>query len=602
MSSRGRRLGIRGKLFLLSLALILVCVGVLDLYLSSRLSASITARTRDELGVRLALVARAAASLDAPVDGLVAFDRLADELGRRARARVTIITDEGRVIGDSEIELAALPQVDNHRERAEVRRAGGAALGEDVRVSPTTGRRTMYAATGVTGARGDRLIARVGLPLDEVDRAIGDARRTLLAGALLAALVAIALSSVAAELASSPARRMIEAATRMARGELTVRAARAGGDDELADLGAALELLASSLAASMEELRREHALVQSIVEGLREGVLLLDEGGQVILANASLRDLLGLPRAGEPQALTLALGSSELAGALEDARGGRVERELALGAVARRVLLRAGPHPPTGGVLAVVVDVTEVRRLEVVRREFVANASHELRTPVASILSAAETLRDAAARDPDAAPRFAALIERNALRLTRLVDDLLELSRLESRELALAPSMGDVGAAATSVVARLRERADARGVSLTVAGDARARFDARALDVVLSNLLDNALKYSPEGARVTVRITRDGDVCRVAVEDTGPGVEARHLPRLFERFYRADPGGVAGSGLGLSIVKHLAEAMDGRVSAESEPGRGATFTIELPSAERQSQSSVGGPPGGSGKI
>jgi two-component system phosphate regulon sensor histidine kinase PhoR len=233
--------------------------------------------------------------------------------------------------------------------------------------------------------------------------------------------------------------------------------------------------------------------------------------------------------------------------------------------------------------------VTDVRRLESLRRDFVANVSHELRTPIASIRSGAETLRGGAAGDPEAASRFLEIIERNAERLSRLVEDLLDLSRIESREFRLDLEEVAVAPFVEHLLGQHRGRAGARGVRLEAAlpGDLAVRADRRALEQVLGNLVDNALKYCPSGASVTVRASGEGARVRITVEDTGPGIEARHLPRLFERFYRVDAGRsreLGGTGLGLSIVKHLVEAMGGAVGVESELGRGTRFSFTVPKA------------------
>ena len=252
--------------------------------------------------------------------------------------------------------------------------------------------------------------------------------------------------------------------------------------------------------------------------------------------------------------------------------------------------MRAAALPgDPGGVLAVFVDVTELRRLESVRRDFVANASHELRTPVAAVRSAAETLRSAAS-DPAAAARFSDIIERNAERLERLIADLLELSRIESREFQLSPEPLEIAPVVHHVLSLHRHRAEQKRIELATefaAGLPSARADRRALEQVFGNLVDNALKYCPEGARVTVRVSPENSTLRVAVADTGPGIDPKHLPRLFERFYRVDAGRsreLGGTGLGLSIVKHLVVAMGGTVGVESAPGQGTTFTFTLPRA------------------
>jgi two-component system phosphate regulon sensor histidine kinase PhoR len=248
------------------------------------------------------------------------------------------------------------------------------------------------------------------------------------------------------------------------------------------------------------------------------------------------------------------------------------------------------------GLLFVFVDVTEVRRLESLRRDFVANASHELRTPVAAVRSATETLRSGALEDPDAAIRFVDIIERNAMRLQSLVEDMLELSKLESNEFKVKRERVELGSVVPIVLALFRERAEKKGVRVTAELPPEASAiegDPRALEHVLSNLVDNAVKYCPPGTRVLVSATKLGDDrVKLVVSDTGPGIPAEHLPRVFERFYRVDAGRsreLGGTGLGLSIVKHMVEAMRGKVAVESEVGRGSTFTVSLPGAAASSK-------------
>jgi len=251
----------------------------------------------------------------------------------------------------------------------------------------------------------------------------------------------------------------------------------------------------------------------------------------------------------------------------------------------------------TRGLLAVFFDVTDIRRLESLRRDFVANVSHELRTPVTAVLSAAETLEMALGRDPEQAKRFLAIIERNAARLQRLIEDLLDLSRIESRELRLRPERFPFEPFATHLLGMFKERADKRRIAyrLVAAKGLEVEVDRRALEQVLTNLVDNAVKYCPEGSSVVLRAERtEGPVpgVRLRVEDDGGGIEEKHLPRLFERFYRVDAGRsreMGGTGLGLSIVKHLVEAMGGTIDVVSALGKGTTFDVKLPDASARAK-------------
>jgi two-component system phosphate regulon sensor histidine kinase PhoR len=250
-------------------------------------------------------------------------------------------------------------------------------------------------------------------------------------------------------------------------------------------------------------------------------------------------------------------------------------------ALVRAVTLRDAP----GSALAVFVDVTELRRLEAVRRDFVVNASHELRSPLTTVRAAAETL-STIGDDAKASARFIELIQRNAERLANLIDDLLELARIESRELKLELEAMDLAGVVDRIVSQHAHRAQLKHITLhhELEGAPHVRADRRALEHVLGNLVDNALKYCPDGAAVAIRASVEHGRVRVDVTDTGPGIPAVHLPRVFERFYRVDAGRsreLGGSGLGLSIVKHLVEAMDGTVSVESRAGAGTTFSFTL---------------------
>jgi two-component system phosphate regulon sensor histidine kinase PhoR len=322
--------------------------------------------------------------------------------------------------------------------------------------------------------------------------------------------------------------------------------------------------------------------------------LLLDSDSRVALANPALRDILLLGPDLIGKSPLEMIRNAELKHILDRAQRAiePVSSEIELGDLKpRRLLVHASALPgEPGGLLAVFVDVTDLRRLETMRRDFVANVSHELRTPIATVRSAAETLRRVLDTDPDAASEFVEIIERHAARLNDLVEDLLDLARIEGRQLRLNLESVALAPVATHMLALFREKAEARGIRLRIdiAGDLPLiRADRRALEQVLTNLLDNAVKYATEGASVTVRAVPEEGIVRISVADTGPGIDAKHLPRLFERFYRVDPGRsreVGGTGLGLSIVKNLVEAMDGRLGVESAPGRGTTFDFGLPAA------------------
>jgi two-component system phosphate regulon sensor histidine kinase PhoR len=412
-------------------------------------------------------------------------------------------------------------------------------------------------------------------------------RRSLGIGALFALAVAVVIAFSGAQLTSRKLLRVADVARRLAAGDLTPRA-RLSGADEIVAVGQALDQLAENLSRTMNELRGERDLLTGVLSSMNEGVLVVGSGGRIVLMNPALRAMLLIGEDVIGKSVLQVVRNADLNRLVDNAlRGEHAELEVDIGGLRpRRALVRAtNLQDAPGSVLAVFVDVTELRRLETVRRDFVANASHELRSPLTTIRAAAETLAGTDT-DPDAAHRFAALIEKNAERLAALVDDLLELSRIESRELNLQLEPVDVGTVAERVLGQHSHRAQVKHIALTqdVASVPPVRADRRALEHVLGNLVDNAVKYCPEGASVRVSATSDDGLVHVAVSDTGPGIAPEHLPRLFERFYRVDAGRsreLGGTGLGLSIVKHLVEAMGGSASVESRPGAGSSFSFTL---------------------
>jgi two-component system phosphate regulon sensor histidine kinase PhoR len=412
-------------------------------------------------------------------------------------------------------------------------------------------------------------------------------------GASVTGAVSAIMAVVGAGWMSRIVRDLTTAAQRMTHGDLEVRTGLHGGD-ELAELGHALDQLAGSLRGTLRELRSERDLQGRILEGMQEGVLVLDKNGRVVMMNPSLRAMLLLGTDAKGKLLLEVVRHADLHELVDRARAGRT---VALGEIdlpgikPRRLLVHAtGFAGEAGGLLAVFVDVTDLRRLESLRRDFVANVSHELRTPVTAVRSAAETLRESALADPDPAvpARFVDIIVRNAERLQSLIEDLLELSRLESKEFRLKKERVELPVVASIVLGLFRERADKKGVRLKVdlPRDLPAlTTDQRALEQVVSNLVDNAVKYCPSGSSVTLSAEKSDGSVKVVVRDTGPGIDPKHVPRLFERFYRVDAGRsreIGGTGLGLSIVKHLVEAMGGQVTVDSAVGHGSSFSVTLP--------------------
>jgi len=586
------KLGVRGKLILISVGVIAVALLISDLVLTSSLDKNMTAQTRADLMIRTEMAEREATRLAEtnPSAAQDTWQPLSNELSKRAKARVTIIALDGVVLGDSSLDSQEVLRIEKHNERPEVMEALAQGRGASVRYSSTIGQRMMYVAVPFRSQGRVAGVVRMALPLSQADQAIAKLRMLLFGASLLALTLAGLVSTLATRRISRTLRQLAETAGRMVEGDLGERT-RTPGHDEIATLGKNLDRLAENLSGALRQLKTERDLLGGILAGMQEGVLVVDQDAHVIHANPALRGmlLLGSDCIGKP--LLDVIRNAEL---LEILRRGQHQASVTSGEIElagikpRRLMAHVSPlQGEPGDLLIVLVDVTQLRQLESIRKDFVANASHELRTPVASMRSAAETLR-VAMDDPEAAKSFLEIIERNAGRLHQLVEDLLDLSRIESREFRLQLESLDLGAFAELMAKSYSRLAQDKGIRLEVDAGARgiiALADRRAMEQVVGNLLDNAIKYCPQGAIVHLRPEVQGDKVRMSVSDTGPGIPPQHLPRLFERFYRVDAGRsreLGGTGLGLAIVKHLVEAMGGTVSVESETGLGAIFSFTLP--------------------
>jgi two-component system phosphate regulon sensor histidine kinase PhoR len=507
--------------------------------------------------------------------------------GGRLGRRVTLIDPEGHVRGDTEFDRASLSHLQNHRDRPEVRAAldSASGVGMNQRLSASTNERQMYVA--VRGGPPGLAVVRVSTTLASVDTQVHAWQRAVAAAGLVMLLAAAVVAWMLAGFLARPLLNITAAARDIATG----RAAEFPDVSvpELANHVDALRAMHHELERRFHDLRREREESRTLLESLSDGVLAADRRGIVVSINAAARRLLGYgPTEPLPPLAELFHDRQHRALMREIMAGGVVDRrELDFGD--RSVVVSARPFED-GGTLLVLNDVTDVRRLETIRSDFVANVSHELKTPLTAIAGYAETL---AAETPASSEtqRFAQVILENAQRMQRLVDDLLDLSRIESGGWQPEPENVDVEAAAREAWNPFEARASERGVRFETAvknSAATALVDPDALRQIFTNLFDNALRHTqPKGSiRVVAdRAGKDGRCVLIRVADTGSGIPADHLPRIFERFYRVDPGRSrqeGGTGLGLAIVKHLVEAHGGRVEAESELGRGTTILLYFP--------------------
>jgi two-component system, OmpR family, phosphate regulon sensor histidine kinase PhoR len=583
------KLGLRARLVGLALGVVVVSAVLVNLELRPAFEAHLMRNVERELGGRAQLVAALAEARRPSAVDAAALAGLAQELAAEARGPVEFVRADGTPLAISD---GALPSLSRARD-ADFVAARAAPRGQGPSGFLVEGRK-VYSAAPFQLADGSQAVVRVSQSLAAVDAALAEFRAALLAASVLLFALLVVASGLLERFTARGLAALNGVARRMVAGDLDARSGLEG-DGELPELGRTLDKLARGLSSSLEDLRAERDRMAGILEGMQEGVLLLDAKQRIVVLNPALREMLLLPADAIGKPLLEVVRNAELRDLFSHAANENepTTQEVEIGNIKpRRLLARVARMPgEQRQLVAVFVDVTEVRRLESMRRDFVANVSHELRTPVTSIRSAAETLIDGAAKDPTAAEAFIGIIDRNAARLQQLVEDLLDLSRIESRGFRLSFEAIDLKPLFSQVLGLFRERASKKKVALeerTLGDLPKVRADRRAMEHVLTNLIDNAVKYCGPGTHVWLNVVTTHDAVTVSVGDDGPGIDQRHLPRVFERFYRVDAGrsrDVGGTGLGLSIVKHLVEAMGGSVSVESQLNQGTTFSFTLKRAE-----------------
>lgn len=542
------------------------------------LTADRALRSDLERDLRVVIEREARLVRDGLPEGVVDWQGAVTRLARASEHRITLMDTTGQVVGESQAPPGGIRAMPNHGDRPEVRAALRGEQASSRRVSLTTGTLMLY--TAIPGGPG---VVRVASDLTVVDAMVRTAQRSVLGAALVALLVGIILAAIAGRSIARPLHQITTAAHAIASGT-PPRFPRSGIPD-VDSLVQALRQMHEQLGARIDELQREQAESAALVDAMVEGVLAADERGRVVRANPAARRLLGYGP--EPLPALTQLFRVKAARAVVDAvlSGTPVlDRELEIDGTI--LLVNARPLP-NGGAVLVLHDLTATRHLETVRADFVANVSHELKTPLTSISGYAETLLTDSP-DPATARRFIETIHHNAKRMQHLVDDQLDLSRIESGRWVPRVEALDTRTEAEAAWSACAKRAESKGVRFVaeIAADAaEIPADADAIRQVLVNLFDNAIRYTPSGGVIRLRARGDRGGIELQVVDTGSGIPHSHLPRIFERFYRADPSRSreeGGTGLGLAIVKHFIEAHQGTVRAESSLGEGTTISIWLP--------------------
>jgi two-component system phosphate regulon sensor histidine kinase PhoR len=520
-----------------------------------------------------------------------AIDRICKDLGRLTNTRLTVILPSGKVLGDSAEDPV---RMDNHSDRPEVQAALKGREGISDRFSYTLGHERMYVA--VPMKERDRMVAvvRVSLPMTSIAQALRALYLKTALGGLVIVLLLAGLSLFISQRISRPLEDLKRGARRFAAGDLS-RRLPVPGSDELGSLAEAFNHMAEQLEDRINALIRQGQMQEAVLSSMVEGVLAVDEDQRLITLNRAGARMLGVDYvASQDRSIKEVVRDPQLQSFITRtifARG-PVEAEVVLQQGEQIIQAHGTFLKDTQGTdigfLIVLHDVTHLRRLEMTRRDFVANVSHELKTPITSIKGFVETLLAGALQEPEHAENFLRIIARQTDRLNEIIDDLLSLSRIErdTEQGRVFLSTGRLQGVMQSAIQVCEAKAEAKniGVSLDCPEELRARISAPLLEQALVNLIDNAVKYSPTGSAVEVAAQRDGGEVVVRVRDQGVGIDKSQLARIFERFYRVDAGRsrkVGGTGLGLAIVKHIAQAHGGRVTVDSTPGQGSVFSLYL---------------------
>jgi two-component system phosphate regulon sensor histidine kinase PhoR len=515
-----------------------------------------------------------------------------ERMGQQTDTRITLVAPSGVVLADSDRDPSTM---DNHASRPEIVASKTRPYGVSRRFSNTVERSLLYVAITLQDDTGEVGTVRTSIPLVDVDARLAALRNTIAFGAALGALIALAVGLVVARRITSPVTTMTKVAEALREGHYDQRVGRSG-DDEFGVLGATLDRLADELTQRIATLAEQRAQLGAMVAGLQEGVFAVDEDDNLIFHNRAAQKLLGV-RDDMGGDLWQALAVPELAElclrARKTGRPALQEIRLERGDTTYVLDARATAFEADGqrGVVAVLHDITNLRRLERMRTEFVANVSHELKTPLTSIRGYVETLLGGAIHDDANNLRFLGKIEQQVDRLTAMVSDVLSLARIEATEGTEVSDLTDWREVVAQVVEGYREAGKLQRHSCEVELDDEPvviRGDAESMTQVLDNLLDNAVKYTPGDGTITVRARNREGFAVLEVEDTGIGISTIDRERIFERFFRADRArsrDTGGTGLGLAIVKHVTQALGGEVRVASELGRGSRFAVWVPAPD-----------------
>jgi len=523
------------------------------------------------------------------------IDSLTKELGRKIEGRITVMDKTGKVLADSYESEKDVPNMENHINRPEVAKALRGGVGKIARFSYTIKTDMLYVAYPIRDHTEIIGVVRLALPIIQLKRYQNRIIDIVLIGLWIALVFSLLLSLVFSSKVTKPLRQMMQVSKKISQGDFTQKI-KAKTKDEIGELGQILNGMSLELSGKIDQINEDKSKLDSVLSNMTEGVLALDYGGKVLLVNDALSRMFELDdtygklyyeviRDYALNQFIREVLSTKQAKNMEISSFHPQERELMV-----QSTLVGSQKKNTVFAIFVFYDITELKKVEKIRKDFVANVSHELKTPLTSIKGFVEALQDGAINNTQQASHFLSIISQHTERMNKIISDLLQLSLIESEEFQLKTEPFEIKEAIESVVSMLKSSAEKKSQNIEIklySEEQRVLADKYRINQALTNLVDNAIRYTPEKGIIKIQTEDKGDLIEIAIMDNGIGIPSKDLPRIFERFYTVDKGRSresGGTGLGLSIVKHIIEAHNGKVIVESELGKGSKFSFDLKKA------------------
>jgi len=583
----------KSNLILSYILIISVSFGFIAFFLDKTLEENSLRNIKNSLITQAHLIENQINSATLKKEDPASLDILVKKLGAKTECRITVIDGKGGVLADSGKSKAEIRFMENHINRQEVRSALAGDIGIDIRYSPTLKIDMLYVALALKDEEKVSGILRLALPLEIVQKTLFAIRKTIAIGLIFAIVLAFLLGSIVAANTIRPINRMIQISRRFAEGDFTRRIIQSP-KDEIGELAETLNKMAQDIEDKIKEIQTQHQKLAAIFNSMVEGVIVLDGNGHIVSVNHTIEKIFSVMKKdvqGKP--FLEAIRNNDLADVVSSVlgKGQGQSAELALLYPVRRIFeVSATPifdNNNVTGSLVVIHDITQIRRLETMRSDFIANVSHELKTPLTSIKGFIETLLEGAMDDKENNRNFLAIIQDHAERLDTLVSDLLSLSHLESKEISLEKEDVELSRLVGRVA--LGFESQLRGKAIEIKNELKdglvVKVDKHRLEQVFTNLIDNGIKFNKNKGSIKIYCHDLKDKVKIFVEDSGIGIPEKDIPRIFERFYRVDKARsreLGGTGLGLSIVKHIVELHGGNVGVESVESSGSKFWLILP--------------------